>query len=273
MVVYQGKESQVWLSIVGVGIVALHLVLTWRLLGQTDQLVLNLLLWGAIASLLWQRRSTLILKSDRWATLIGLMLFTLLLCKSLSLFWFESAFVRVFPGLATLGWALLASGFRLQQYGREFCIVFTLMLPQGLLAEIMHQQIGSYVQVWIAQIATFLLHYGGVDVVRHGVEVVLGQKAVAVEYACTGMPMLILLLQLSVVLLLVFPISLWKQVLLVVIAIVTAFSLSSIRVAVMALVVNHPSTFDYWHGVQGSQIFTTLAIGLFILSHHYFVES
>jgi cyanoexosortase A len=268
----QSKEAHLGLTIVGVGLIALHLVLTWRLLKHSDQLILALLFWGAIAILLWRRRESLVLESDRGASLLGLALVTVLICKSLSLFWFESTFVRVFPGLAALSWALLASGCRLGQYKQEFCIVLTLMLPQGLLAQLLHQQVGSYVQVLVAQIATFLLHYGGVDVVRRGIEVVLGQKAVAVEYGCTGMPMLILLLQLSIVLLMVFPASTLRQILLVVIATLITVSLSSIRVGIMALVVNNPVTFDYWHGAQGSQVFTTLAIGLFILSHHTFVE-
>lgn len=268
----QSREAHLGLGIVGVGFIALHLVLTWRLLQHSDQLILALLFWGAIATLLWRRRGSLVLESDRGASFLGLALVTVLLCKSLSLFWFESAFVRIFPGLAALSWALLASGFRLGQYKQEFCIVLTLMLPQGLLAQFLHQQVGSYVQVLIAQTAAFLLHYGGVNVVRRGIEVVLGQKAVAVEYGCTGMPMLILLLQLSIVLLIVFPAPTLKQILLAVMATLITVSLSSIRVGIMALVVNNPATFDYWHGAQGSQIFTTLSIGLFIFSHHMFIE-
>lgn len=273
MTAHRSESFHFWLGAMGVGIIALHLVLTWRFLGQTDQLILSFLLWSAIASLLWQRRHTLVFQSDRWSMLLGLSLVTLLLCKSLSLLWFESAFVRIFPGWAALCWVLLASGHRFKQYAHEFWIVLTLMVPQGLLAQVIHQLTGNYVQLLIAQTATFLLHYAGVDVVRVGVDVMLGQKAVAVEYACTGMPMLILLIQLAMMLLTLFPVSKVKQLGVLVMAIATALSLSSIRVVVMALAVNHPATFDYWHGSQGSQMFTTIAIGLFILCHHYLTDT
>jgi len=254
-----------WLGLTGLGLIALHLTLTWKLTQQTDQMVLNVLFWGAIAALLWRRRSHLDLNSDWISSTIASVMIGLVLMKSLSLFWFESPFVRLFPGLAALSLGLLASGPRLNQYWREGLMVLTLMIPGGALSQFLEPQLGGAVQTLLAQTTTFLLHYAGRDVVRRGTEVVMTDGAIRVEYGCTGIPILILLIQLSILLILLFPMHRYRQIYIFGIAGVIAFALGMIRITIMSLVVNQRTVFEFWHGPPGAQIFSTLAIALFAL--------
>jgi len=256
-----------WLLYLGVGLILIHLLLTWGVTGRTDQLVLNGLFWGAIAAHLWQRRHTLILTSDRVPQFLGLALVGGLLAASLmppQLL--ASSLIRVFPGLIALSVGLIASGRHLTQYGKEFILVLTMMVPQGAISLAVEHWIGLPIQTLIAQCATFLLHYLSWDVTRQGVEVILPQGAVEVRYACTGVPILILLLQLSTLLLVTFPVRLSQRVIILFISGAIALLLSSSRVALMTVFVSHRETFDYWHGNQGSEIFSTLAIVLFAIS-------
>lgn len=253
--------------------IALHLTLTWKLTQQTDQMVLNVLFWGAIASLLWRRRSRLDLNSDWISSTIASLMMGLVLMKSLSLFWVESPFVRLFPGLAALSLGLLASGPRLNQYWREGLMVLTLMIPGGALSQLLEPQIGSAIQTLLAQTTTFLLHYVGREVVRRGTEVVMTDGAIRVEYGCTGIPILILLIQLSILLVLLLPIRGYRQGYIFGIAIAVAFALGMIRITIMSLVVNQRTMFEFWHGSPGAQIFSTLAIALFALCSQTLITS
>ncbi len=239
-----------------------HLLLTWRVIGQTDQLTLNALCWGALLVLLKRRQNRLRLGSDRLSSLVGVLLLGLMLTRSVFLFRFESDFVRVFPGLALLGVGLLASGTRLRQYWRECLLLLIIMLPKGPTERLLEVTIGEPIQVFTAQFATFILHYLGVNVVRQGLVIRLDQGAVEVWFHCTGIPVLILLLQLVLLLVVVTTPGRRMGLGLVGAVVAIAFTVSSIRVALMALVVANPETFAYWHGSEGSQIFSMIAIGL-----------
>ncbi len=259
------QKTQFWLGLIGLGLIALHLTLTWRLTQQTDQMMLNVLFWGAIVFLLWQRRKDLNLTSDWISSLVATVLMGLVLTKSVSLFWFESTYVRLFPGVAALSLGLLASGPRLKQYWREGLIVLTLMVPSGTAAQIIEPWLGSSIQTILAQSTTFFLHYVGVDVIRQGTAVLMDDRAVTVEYGCTGVPIFILLIQLSVLLILLFPTSIYQQGYIFLLAGGITFLLSSVRISIMLLVVSQPDRFEFWHGPQGAQIFSTLGIILFAL--------
>jgi cyanoexosortase A len=257
---------------IGVGVILLHLVLTWRWIGRTDQLLLNILFWVAIAGLLWHKRSRLSLHSGRVASGVGALLMGLVLVKSLALLPTESAFIRIFPGVAALALGLLASGWRLRQYGREGLIILTLMVSPGVVERLVEWSIGPKLQTLIAQSAGFLLHYIGVPVMAQGIEIVSTKGIVQVEYACTGVSMLVLLGQLSLLFQLVFPVLGWRCRYLPLIAGVLVWSLTSVRVAIMVMVVDNHAAFEYWHGKSGGQVFSTFAIVAFAYLCQHFLE-
>lgn len=250
-------------KVLGLSLVGLHLVLTWQVIGQTDQFMLNVLLWSALITLVSNKQYLRSCQSSRIATGLGVGLVFLICLKSVSLFAYESAFVTVLPGLIFLSLGLIVTGFKVIRHWQEALLITTLMVPLGATAALVRAAAGNPIQLLLAQSATFLLHYVGFDVFREGINVVLPFGAVSVEYQCTGIPILVLLLQLSVPLRFLFQTSWPKFLMILGAAFSITFGLSSIRIVIMALSVANETRFDYWHGAAGGQIFSTIAIALF----------
>jgi len=249
-----------WLAGVGLGLALLHLVLVERLMRQTDQVVLNGLFWFAILGTMAQSNNR---GSDRLFHYIGLVVLGGIVAGSLAAPAKEAWFVRLFPAFAVFSLGLLISGFRLQQHWRTGLLVIPLMIPRGTAEQGVEHLIGQTIQILTAQFAAFILHYLGVDVVQKSSTISSSFGSVEVLFRCTGIPLLILLLQLTVLLIVVFPVAWRQQLRLVVIAAAIAFFFSSVRVALMAVVVKDPVAFEFWHGGNGSQLFSTGAIVLF----------
>lgn len=250
-----------WVGLMGAGLALLHLVLTWRLMGQTDQVVITALFWLAILGMLMGQSGKA--KGHPLSRYIGLAFLGVIVARSVATPPDEAWFVRSFPALAVLNLGLLISGFRLQQHWRAGLLVMPLMVPRTLVERVAEQWIGYPSQLLTAQFAAFVLHYLGIDAIQQNTTITLGQGAVEVLFRCTGIPLFILLLQLGFLFLIVFPTPRGQQIKLVIIAGAIAFLLSSLRVALMAVVVKDPVAFEYWHGGNGAQIVSTGAIVLF----------
>jgi cyanoexosortase A len=255
-----------WLAATsGSGLIYLHLLLTWKFTNNLDQLLLSLIFWGTIVRLLWQKRTSLTIRSGWLSRTIGSLLMGLLLSKSMSLFPSESEFIRLFPGFAGLALALVTTGWKLSLYRRELAIVVLLMLPPGLLGRILELTIGSSIQTIIAQSAAFVMHYFGVNLIVQDITIFFKTGAVKVEYACTGIPIWILLLQLSGLMIIGLRLKHTERISMLIIATGLTWALATIRVVIMAAVMTQPASFQYWHGTAGGQIFSTIAIVLFAL--------
>jgi len=257
------QDFKIWLSGIGIGLILLHLLLIWKLTGQTDQILLSGLFWLAIAQKLWRRRQQFHWQSDGIASAIGLLLMAMTLVKSVSLFWVEATFIRLLPGLIAVSLGLLAAGWRLQQFWRELLLVIPLILPRGLLVQALDSAIGLPIRTLTAQSSSFILHYLGFTVIRHGTVIELPNGAVDVLLGCTSIPPLILLLQLAILFIAFFPIAPVQYPRILAATVAIAFTVSSLRIALMSVVVTDASRFAYWHGAQGSQIVSTIAIILF----------
>jgi cyanoexosortase A len=256
-----------WLLVIsGLGLIYLHLLLTWKFTNNPDQLLLNLIFWSAIVRLLWQQRNRLTIQSNWLSAAIGSLLMGLLLSKSMSLFPSESEFIRLFPGFAGLALALITTGWKLSLYRREFAIIALLMLPPGLVGRILELGIGSSIQKMIAQSAAFLMHYFGVNLIAQDSTIFFKTGAVKVEYACTGIPIWILLLQLSGLIIISLRLKHAELISMLIIATGLTWALATTRVVIMSAVMTQPVNFNYWHGTAGGQIFSTIAIILFALS-------
>ena len=238
-----------------------HLLLTWRLLHQVDQVIFNALFWIAILRILAKIPN----RAGNYDRLrcIGYFLLGIILIRSLTLAPGEALFVRFFPVLTLLGLGLLASGFQVRRHWRVGLLLVPLMLPRGIVEQVAELLIGKQAQTLTAQFSAFILHYLGFEAVRSGTVISLNQGAVEVLFRCTGIPLLILLLQLTCLFLIVYAIPRRQQIRVVLVAAIIAFSLSSVRVALMAIVVKNVDAFAYWHGGEGSQFFSTGAIVLF----------
>ena len=261
------QNTQFWLLALAGGLIAVNLSLSWRIFGDFNQLSISLLCWGVVLSLLWEKRYTLSLESDIFSSLLGLLLIAFVIFRS----WFvvnTDTLVDLSPLIAGLGLAMLASGIKgLRQYWQELIIIIALTLPEGFLIERID------ISLLTAKVSTIILSHLGFEVVRQGVYINLPNGAVEVYPGCSGLEGIIRILRIAVVFLVMFPTNLIRIILVPVVAIMVAFVVNAVRVALMAVLVaySNKEAFEYWHLGTGSQIFfliTVLLFGLFC----YFVS-
>ncbi len=256
------KTPQFWLLAIAGGLIAVHLSLIWRLSGDFSRVSISLVYWGAVLSLLWDKRHTLSLKSDIFSSLLGLLFIAFVLLRG----WFMTSFdamFELFPFMAGLGLAILASGLKgLQQYWQELVIILAFTVPLEFLVASIH------IATFTAKFATFILSQLGFKVFLQGVNILLPTGAVEVNPGCSGVESIVRLLQLAVMFLVMFPTDLAKKFLVPVVAVLVAFVVNSVRVALMAILVaySNQEAFNYWHQGSGSQIFvliSSLVFGIF----------
>jgi len=251
-------EPRVWLFAIAATLACWQVLLLARLDGSSNRLVVDGLFWAAALTVLWQRRRELELRSDPVSTAIGAGLLGLLVAKSLSLFWFETTFLRLTPLLVFAGLVLVASGWRVWQYGRELGIFLLLVFP--------FEQLNGWLKntanlsQLTAAVSNFMLHYVGFDVAREGIRLLLPSGSVIVGYECTGGEVILLLLELSLLFILVFPLTWRGRAGLLGGAIAIGFFLGTVRVGILAVLVHDSEKFDFWHGDPGNQIFSMVAM-------------
>ena len=257
----QLQEPKFWLLAIVSAIAVLHLTLLNRI-NDPDIFATSILFWMAAGSLIWDRRETLNMESGLVPSLAGVVVLALLLLRSsfspdsLSTAW-------ALPLFAMLAVGLLASGFKgLRQYWREFIIFGLLALYPVLKLSLQAIDLSELTAI----AAAFNLSYLGFPVQRQGVFLVMPSSRVEVYGACSGLQSILQLLSISILFLLMFPLSkLWQRIVCVISAIVIAFSVNSFRVALMTILNNigNKGAFDYWHEGDGSLIFSAIAVAVF----------
>ncbi|MBW4472923.1 MAG: cyanoexosortase A [Stenomitos rutilans HA7619-LM2] len=259
------QKPIVWLLGTTTAMIALHLTLLSRS-GDAELsqgvFATYALVWCAVASLLWERRQTLMPQTGSLSTAIGG-------CLLLGLLWLSAAlptygfFLRGFPLVMVLGLGLLASGLRrLHQYWKELFIFGLLMLNPLLKLGLDLINLPRFT----AQAAAFMLWYTGFDVRLDGLSLLLPTGRVDVYGACSGVGSMLQMLNLSVLFVLIIALpSVVQQLLSVLLAVFIGFMVNAARVALMAVLVafSQKSAFDYWHTGDGSLIFAAIAVGLF----------
>ena len=266
------KNDKFWLFSSLVSFAVLYLNLVWKTTSNLDKLSTESLFWAAIFCLLWKQKDKLKLKSTLFSNCFGLVLICLVLAKSFSLYWFESTLIPLIPFLLTFGLALIASGFMgLKQYWRELFFAWFLFFPDGAIGTIIDKSI--HITVINAKFASFLLHYVGFNVASQSNKVLLnlpdlGNFTAVVDYPCAGLPMIILMLRISLLLIAFFPLPKKERILIPLTSFGIGFGLGVIRVCILTLLLPTEAKFDYWHGSNGSQIFSTLAIVIFSIFCH-----
>lgn len=261
------KSDRLWLGSSLVGIAILYLGLIWKTTGDIDQLTISMVFWGAIMAMLWRRKDYLQYRSEPISSFIGLLLLGLMLSKITTLFWFESTLLPLFPIGSAIALALIASGFQgFAQYRRELFFSWFLFFPEGVIGHVIDSMV--HITILNAKFATYFLYYIGFNVASQGNQVILslpelGEFKAIVDYPCAGVPMILLMLKLALLLISFAPLTKKERYLIPLFSTALGFLLGVIRVCILTLLISNPSRFDYWHGAQGSQIFSTLAITIF----------
>ena len=265
-------DLRMWLFLATASIALWHGVLNHRLEGEDS--ITTAFFWLTALFLLWKQRDTLRITPQPLGTTIGVLLLAWILFRGSVAFWFEHDLVQLLPVIAFFALTLIASGWKgLNQYFRSFLALFIFSLG-GVLIELFFKSnpMGFDFAQLTAQFSAFLLHYIGYDVAQQGVYIDLTQGSVEVLYFCTGGPLIALLFQLTLVLMLITPIS-WNLLSKLLLGIISGgFILGVIRVALLAVVVSDQEAFDYWHGSEGNQIFSLVAFSIWIVAAHFIQE-
>ncbi|MEQ8386409.1 MAG: cyanoexosortase A [Coleofasciculus sp. A1-SPW-01] len=263
------KIPPYWLLAIAAGLVAIYMTLSWKA-GDEAQLGMSVLFWLAVGSLLWGKRQELNLESEVVPSIAGALVIGFVLWYSAHISGLRltnenvqrlAPLLRLLPFISAIGVALLASGFKgFKQYWQEVTILFFLGGPATIASFI--PDISPITAIFSA----FMLHYMGFQVDLYDkVFINLPDGGVKVYHGCSGMEAMTYVLGLSVICLIMFPISRRKQYFVPIMALVVGFVVNSFRVALMAVLANaqNMEAFKYWHEGEGSLVFGMISVMVF----------
>lgn len=257
------KKSEFLLLAIAVGLIAIHLTLSWRVATDFNSVLTKVLIWIAVCYRVGDKRNTLSLKSSFLPSLLGALLIALVLLRSTSP---TTNFLQISPFISALGVGLVASGFKgLKQYRLELLILFVICLPHLTISGIVDLSEAT------AKFAALVLWYLGFEVSRQGVNIILPTGSVEVYSACSGMKNILEMWEMALLVLLIFPTDWRKKFLVPVTAIFVAFVVNGFRVALMAVLTasSNKQAFEYWHTGDGSLIFSMISFLIFWLFCHF----
>jgi cyanoexosortase A len=254
-------NHQLLLLGIGTCLIAVHLGIAWK--GDYSNLFgSSIVFLAAISSLIWDRRHTLHLESGIIASIFGSLLIALVLL--ISLFVTNSGIaLYLFPLIAGLGLALLASGFKgLKQYWVELFALFCLAASKVLTPYI------TDISPLTAKFAALLLWCSGFKFVMSGQKILTETGGIDVYPGCSGMESIIQMLGLALIFIIMFSLNNKQKILATIVAATLAFVVNGVRVALMAVIVSNGDhkNFVYWHEGDGSATFsiaTVIIFGLF----------
>ncbi len=237
----------------------LNLCYVWNILDKPPSL-LDILGWGSIIFLLWQKRHKLKFRGSLFSSLLGLVLILWMvirhtLSRSASQMDILSFF---FPIVIVTGVLLILSGFRkLGNYKSELAVATFISLPVTSLYILL-----SPILSIDAQFLSFMLHYIGFQVTRQNTAVLLPNGSVEVMSACSSVGPILTILPFIVVLLTIYPVSKAKQIFVYFVTIISIVFINNIRLSVLAILVNNRdmANFDYWHTGGGAGIFSNVIV-------------
>lgn len=258
--IYQGHHIKIPVVLL-LGLTGLILAIYCTVNLRADKLAhfaMSLVFLCAALSSLWDRRAQIPLGSNALSLGLGICIVAGILYLSFrppTELYFGFA-----PLGAALGLMLLASGYQaLGQYRIELLTLFCLGLPKLLLKMI------PDISPFTAQFSTYLLWYAGFSVRLTDDLIQLPDGAVQVVPSCSGLNLMTYMLAITIIFLLMFPLSTAAKIVAPIVAVTLGFFINGIRVALLALLStqNNPALFDYWHSNDGALIFVMLTVFLF----------
>ena len=251
-------EPRYWLLAIATALITLHVGLLTQI-DDSNLLGISILCWLTIASLVWDKLETLELKSNLVSSLLGISAIAFVLLRSLSTAGYH---LRICPLISLVGLCLLASGIQgLRNYWKELLAV-SLLIFISVLAALLKS---INLPIFTTQFSTFLLWSTGFEAIRDGVMILLPTGRVEVYGACSGIESIVQMFSIAVLFCLIIPLNKIAQVICLTVAIGLGFVVNAARVALMAVLVasSQLEAFEYWHGGDGSLIFSAISVVLF----------
>jgi cyanoexosortase A len=258
------QDDQTWLLGIGVGLIALHLTLTWQT-GQDELVGTSILFWSAVGSLIWKKHQQLNLQSSYLGSFLGLFFLTIVLIKSSFLSDLDF-FLRILPLLSALSLGLIASGIKgLKQYWQELFILCFFIPHSGMITQIFD------ISSLTARATTYLLLYLGFEVKLQGVNIIMPTGSVEVNTGCSGYSIMLQLLGIAAICLVMFPTTTKQKIILPILAVFIGFIVNLVRVSLMAILAAYArdESFKYWHEDSGSLIFSVIAVAIFCSLYYW----
>ncbi|WP_094554077.1 archaeosortase/exosortase family protein [Synechococcus sp. 1G10] len=207
---------------------------------------------------------------------------------------------RLFPGVLLLLWALLVLSFAARLYDPllhlvpvasllglalalgarwrsrlvlELTVIALLLPAQVLINRFLPTAQLAAVTAWVS---AFLLWLVGQPALSEGDRIVMQEQILVVDASCTGVNTMALCLAATLLLVLLIPPPSWRWgrsatvAIMAMLALVLAFAVNAIRVALLGLTTHDPPkawygslmSFDFWHDGGGSNLFSLTAMGL-----------
>ncbi|MBD2487910.1 cyanoexosortase A [Aulosira sp. FACHB-615] len=257
-------NPQLWLLGIGGGLVATLLTIIWKA-DDDSHLGMTVLALFAVFSLLGDKKHKLKLESDVISSVLGTVLIGIVLWYSThfppgKLF---AVYTHIAPFVAALGLSLLASGYQgLKQYWQELVIIFFAGVPKVLIFALLDIKPLS---ILTAKFSTLMLWYAGFEVALQDVYINLPTGGIKVAENCAGIEWICHLLGLAVIGLLMFPPERKKRIFVPIVAVIIAFIVNAVRVAILAVMAanQNQNSFKFWHVGDGSLIFGMITVILF----------
>jgi cyanoexosortase A len=257
-------KLEFWLLSAWVSLIAVNLTLVGRLAESPDDLAIQALTWIVAVFLAIRQHSRQQLSSSPSAIATGAILLLWVLVKSSLTQRISDILFIMTPLAATLGIVLIASGWRgVKIFWQPLVLAATLGIPVTFLFTGIEKIIP--VNVLTAQFANSVLWYGGAKVAQEGITIVSQFGSVEVARGCAGLPPILMLLRITLMFVMVFPVSRMHMWIMFLSAVAIAFVVNALRVTLLVIIASQPNeVFKYWHDGDGSQIFSVIAVCLLL---------
>lgn len=252
------QDPTYWVVALGIALAALHLTIV-DLSKELNLMSLSILVWLAIASMLWDKREDLSFKSGVFSSCLGGTLILFILVRSLSPAGYH---LTISPLISGIGLALIASGIkRIYQYWKEL-LILTILASSPLIAASLQ---AINLPKLTAQFSNTSLWLTGFNSYREGLSIILPTGRVEVYGACSGVESIMLMFFVAILFLFIVPISRIQQIICISVGVLLGFIINAIRVSILAVLVasSNRESFEYWHGDDGSLIFALVSVFIF----------
>jgi len=252
-----------WLFALWISLISSNIALVVRLADSVDETAIQILTWAVAVLLVTRNRPNLKFDASPSAIAVGVLLVVWVMIKSLLTRRVYDILFILTPIMATIGVALIASGWKgLRQYWQPILLAAIMGIPVPFFFSAIEAVIP--VNVLTAQFANSALWYGGVKVAQEGITIVSQYGAVEVARGCAGLPPIFMLTRITLMFVLVFPSTVTQMWIMFPLAIMIAFVVNSLRVALLVIVASQEALFKYWHAGDGSQIFSVIAVSILL---------
>lgn len=253
------EHQAFWVFVTLASLGVLHFCYVWTIVGNLPSL-LDILGWGSISFLLWQKRHKLKFRGNFWSSIIGLILILWMIVRHILTrsHTHMDVLSHFFPVITITGILLILSGFkRLTNYKSELLVATFISLPIVSLYIILKPIVNID-----AQFLSFILHYIGFQVVRQNATVSLPNGSVEVMGSCSSIGPILTILPFIVVMLNIYPASKSRQIFVYLSTIASVVIINNIRLSILAILVNNRDkvSFDYWHTGGGAGIFSNIIV-------------